>query len=222
MDFTALNIAGASPNMIIPVDPAGYKVDLYIQCRKLKDLDVFSKSDPQVRISLKDSPAAATWKKIGETEVIENNLNPDFKTTVQVMYLFEVNQQIRFEVVDSDGGKSAELIGNADTSVGTMVGSKDFTYTANIYKPGDKNVRGQITVRVVPIKQSTAEIIMKLGARNLPMNTTCFCISSINPYIVIDKTFKTGGKTNYVTVAKTEVSDSGTPSPSFKVQKFKA
>ena len=85
-----------------------------------------------------------------------------------------------------------------------------------------KNVRGSIIVRIVPIKQSNAEIILKLGARSLPMNTSCFCMNSINPYIVVDKTFRAGGKTNYITQQKSEISNSQTPNPSFLPMKFQA
>lgn len=62
------------------------KVDLHISCRKLKDLDVFSKSDPQVRVyELLNN----NWQLVGKTETIDNNLNPDFKTIVKVDYNFE-------------------------------------------------------------------------------------------------------------------------------------
>ena len=70
MDYDEFVKNTTNPNFLPVDDVAGYKVDLYIQCRKLKDLDTFSKSDPQVRVYMKDSPAAATWKKIGETEII--------------------------------------------------------------------------------------------------------------------------------------------------------
>ena len=49
------------------------RVELSITCSNLKDLDVFSKSDPCVFVYLKRS---GTWFKLGRTEVIDNNLNP--------------------------------------------------------------------------------------------------------------------------------------------------
>ena len=64
------------------------EVELVIACRKLKDLDVFSKSDPVVRVTTY-SDSTRAWIKVGQTERINNNLNPDFKTTVRIGYSFE-------------------------------------------------------------------------------------------------------------------------------------
>ena len=76
-------------------------------------------------------------------------------------------------------------------------------------------------MKVAPLKKSDDEVILKLSGSNLTMNTTCFCISSINPYIVIDKSFNAGGKLNYIPVQKTEISTSQSPNPTFKPLKFK-
>ena len=64
------------------------KVELFISCRKLKDLDVFSKSDPIVHMHSWNE-RNRNWVKTGETELINNNLNPDFKKSFQVNYSFE-------------------------------------------------------------------------------------------------------------------------------------
>jgi C2 domain len=64
------------------------QVQLYISCRKLKDLDVFSKSDPQVRI-YEFIPQLNNWRMIAKTETISNNLNPDFKASIVLGYAFE-------------------------------------------------------------------------------------------------------------------------------------
>ena len=49
---------------------------------------------------------------------------------------------VKIEVVDSDGGSSFELIGEVQTSLGSLVGAKDFTFTADLFKAGDKSKRG--------------------------------------------------------------------------------
>ena len=51
------------------------QVNLFISGRKLKDLDAFSKSDP---VCLVFEQINGSWRKIGKTEQIKNNLNPDF------------------------------------------------------------------------------------------------------------------------------------------------
>jgi Ca2+-dependent lipid-binding protein len=47
-------------------------------------------------------------------------LNPNFSKSIVVDYVFEVKQEIRFEVRDDDGS-SSELIGTAQTTLGTLV-----------------------------------------------------------------------------------------------------
>ena len=125
MDHAAINFNdGSNFNFMPTEEPCGQEVELYFQGRNLKDLDTFSKSDPQVRVSIKEGPTSSTWKKVGETEIIQNNLNPDWKNTIKIFYQFEINQIIRIEVVDSDGKASVDLIGLVETNVATMVGAK--------------------------------------------------------------------------------------------------
>jgi len=87
--------------------------------------------------------------------------------------------------------------------------------------PGKKEKRGRIIIKVVPLKSSDDEVVLKFGGRELLMQTSCFCMSSINPYIVIDKSYEASGHLNYVSIQKTEVSTSQTQDPSFKPIKFK-
>lgn len=73
-----------------------------------------SKSDPQVWVFIHDS-RTSQWngtptilsfelisKELGKTEMIKDNLNPKFATSVVVDYYFEEVQQLRFTVVDVD------------------------------------------------------------------------------------------------------------------------
>ena len=64
------------------------KIELFISCRNLKDMDMTSKSDPKVEVFYAtDSAGGRTqFQKIGETEQIKNNLNPDFANSIQVQY----------------------------------------------------------------------------------------------------------------------------------------
>lgn len=61
------------------------RIEMFLSCRNIKDSDVFSKSDPYVRVSFKrdftQKQFAILGKKIfilGRTETIQNNLNPNF------------------------------------------------------------------------------------------------------------------------------------------------
>lgn len=83
------------------MDNLKQRVVLYLSCRKLKDLDILSKSDPQVEVFLKDK-SSEHWSSIGKTEIIKNNLNPDFIKSLECDYYFEREQAIKFMVNDID------------------------------------------------------------------------------------------------------------------------
>jgi Copine/C2 domain len=195
---------------------------LYFSARNLKDTDWIGKSDPQVRLSIKNNPTASTWTAVGKTEEIKDNLNPDFKTTIEVFYQFEIQQTVRIEVVDMDGKDSFEQIGYVDVPLGTLASAKQNTWTGEIFKNGDRKSRGKVIVRFEALNKTDHEVHFKPTCQNLPMTTSCLCMSSIQPYIVIDKSFKAQGKDNFITIAKTEVSTNQSPSPVFKPMKFKA
>ena len=63
------------------------KVDLFISCQKLVNLDNFSKTDPYVKVFMKEEKG--TWNEIGETEKQQNDLDPEFKESIQVNYYFQ-------------------------------------------------------------------------------------------------------------------------------------
>ena len=127
------------------------QVQLYISCRKLKDLDTFSKSDPQCRIyEFKQNQ----WRQIAKTETIANNLNPDFKATIVVGYSFEQAQRIKFEVIDDDGSNSFDLIGDVETTLGNIMGAKQQTFQGDLKIPSDKRSRGRLIVRAEGLEKS--------------------------------------------------------------------
>ena len=97
------------------------KVSLYISGRNLKDLDVFSKSDP---ICIVHEKIKGKWIKHGSTERINDNLNPDFQTSITIPYFFEKKQELRLEMIDDDGKGTFDLIGNVETTMGTILGAK--------------------------------------------------------------------------------------------------
>ena len=103
------------------------KVELHISCRKLKNLDILTKSDPQVTI-FKESTARnhrKKWIEYDKTELILDNLNPDFSHYFTVPYEFEKHQKLRFEVLDVDIAGITEFIGYIECSMGQIMGSKN-------------------------------------------------------------------------------------------------
>ena len=72
---------------MIPDDPSFMtQVEFFIKGKNLKDMDTFSKSDPICRVYLMTQGVHTNYVKVGETEEIKDNLNPDFKTTIKIDY----------------------------------------------------------------------------------------------------------------------------------------
>ena len=59
-----------------------------------------SKSDPIVIVDMMDKSAIFT--RLGATEWIQNELNPEFKTELEMDYIFEKKQHLRITVLDVD------------------------------------------------------------------------------------------------------------------------
>ncbi|KAM3142693.1 hypothetical protein pb186bvf_005077 [Paramecium bursaria] len=104
----------------------GYQIELQIHCRGLKDADTFSRSDPQVVVYQKPfvNGVYKNWTMIGETEVIQNDLNPNFQKVFVLDFIFELKQPIRFEIRDIDGDSFDDL-GFCETTIGNMFGAKN-------------------------------------------------------------------------------------------------
>ena len=97
------------------------KVQISISCRNLVDLDIVTVSDPEVHVYMKNSKDAKYFL-IGKTEMIDNNLNPDFTTTFNLDFFFEKQQYLKFEVYDVDQ-KGLEHIGDCETTISKIMGS---------------------------------------------------------------------------------------------------
>ena len=97
------------------------RLNLYISARKLIDLDLMTKSDPCAAIFEKKQNG---WVKIGKTEKIKNNLNPDFETAIEVDYYFERLQPLKISIIDDDHDGDFQEIGTVETNMGSLMGAR--------------------------------------------------------------------------------------------------
>ena len=73
------------------------EVELFVEGQDLVDLDFFSVSDPMCTLHAREcNKQLATWERIGETEVINNNLNPKWITNFSVRFIFNRNKELWF------------------------------------------------------------------------------------------------------------------------------
>ncbi|XP_016343356.1 copine-8-like [Sinocyclocheilus anshuiensis] len=102
------------------------KIEITVSCRKLLDMDTFSKSDP-ICVLYIQGIGNKEWREFGRTEVIDNTLNPDFVRKFILDYFFEERQNLKFDLYDVDSKSSNlskhDFLGQAFCTLGEVVGS---------------------------------------------------------------------------------------------------
>ena len=114
-------------------------IEMNISGRDLVKLDIGSPSDPMVIMMTRQK---GKWEEVDRTEVIDNNPNPQFIKTFKALYIFELHQDLRFEVYDADSDslklKKHDFIGYAETDVQTLASNMDLEVVFNLKH--DKNI----------------------------------------------------------------------------------
>ena len=102
-------------------------------------MDTFSKSDPFVIIYKEDGNR---WTIIGKTELIKDNLNPEFVKKILVDFHFEQREKFKAEVYDSDDGTNQhtnlsahDFIGTYEFSLHEVVTVRDQIMTKDLVNP---------------------------------------------------------------------------------------
>jgi hypothetical protein len=195
-----MTFAAPSP----PVGAAIGTFELRFQCRKLANLDVFSKTDAYVQV-LQKEPDTGRMLQLGRTEVVQDSLNPDFITCVRVPYLFEVVQTLVFRVLDHDGATS-ELVGDASCTLTDIVLSPTRQFAAPLIVPPDMRLgrigaapRGTIIVTGDDISGPRSELSMQFAASKVDKKDL---LGKSDPFLVI---YRVLDNLQLVPACKTEV-----------------
>jgi len=110
-------------------------------------------------------------QKIGQTEMIQDSLNPEFVTEISAKYMFEEQQSMLVEVYDIDDANQInnlskqEIVGSVQFMLGTLCSSKN----QELVLPIDSSVRknsGKITIMAEEKKENlnTKTAKMQIGA----------------------------------------------------------
>lgn len=110
------------------------QVQLKISARNISDLDTLTKSDPQCTVY---EQRDEQWVQVGETEEINNTLNPDFARSITVRYYFEKIQKFKFEMKDVDKNDRFDMIGCVEVTMGNLMGAPKQTYSTNLSHNGN-------------------------------------------------------------------------------------
>jgi hypothetical protein len=183
----------AGPNSNVPSS----KLELSIECKNLRNRDVGSKSDPICVCSLAD-PTSKTFKEIGRTEQVENDLNPVFATKTNITYFFEQKQTLKFDVYDVDS-PSADLnrqdaLGSLTISLPEIVQGK-----ASRGLPLEGGKKGQIIIKANDLVESRESYVIRFSGRHLDNKDF---LGKSDGYLVIHKQ---AGDGSFTPVAKTSV-----------------
>ena len=165
-------------NLANPAD----KVQLFLSCRNLVNLDILSLSDPIIHVYMKPNRTAA-YSLLGKTEMILNNLNPDFTKSFIIDYFFEKEQWLKFEVYDVDN-TCLEHIGTAETTLARIMTASSQTWLSDLTLQNSKSSRGKLIVRADSVSQSNDEVCFKLSAV-ITQAMGGWCCGADNPYVVI-------------------------------------
>eukprot|EP00802_Teleaulax_amphioxeia_P022410 Tamp_22853.p1 GENE.Tamp_22853~~Tamp_22853.p1 ORF type:complete len:210 (+),score=67.00 Tamp_22853:58-687(+) len=148
------------------------RVQLAISCKGLANKDTFSKSDPCCIVQLK--APNGLWTEVSRTEVVQNDLNPQFKKKVEMDYTFETKQELKFILYDWDG-KSQNLddhdfLGTHETTMGTIVGGRGSTLQVPLTgtKGPDAKRYGVLKVLAEEIGGGDDDVTIQLSGAKLP------------------------------------------------------
>ncbi|OUM60202.1 hypothetical protein PIROE2DRAFT_21121 [Piromyces sp. E2] len=196
-DYSKLKSPGRDLNAIS-------KVELKFSCKNLPSLDTCSKSDPRIFVyfqerKFENKQVATEWLKIGSTETIMDNANPEFAKSFVFDYYFECIQNLRIIIMDMDekcvNMEDNDYIGYVDLSIGDMITSakenvckykinSDVPTGMNFKKNNHNTKDSELIVYVEILKDNNSYALMDIRGKDLDKKDV---IGKSDPYFIISK-----------------------------------
>jgi hypothetical protein len=182
-------------------------VELSISGKNLRDMDVFSKSDPMCVVYTQPF-GSNSWQEVLRTECIQNNLNPKFTRKVQISYCFEQQQNLKFEMYDIDNPSNNlsdhDFIGRATCTLGQIVtagggGSGGHGITLTLSNPDFNGNCGQIIIAAEELSMCKDELELQFMAKKLDRKDW---FGSSDPFLQISRSNERPG--DFTVVHRTE------------------
>lgn len=165
-------------------------VNLHVSANNLKDMDIITVSDP---ICVMYTWDGGKWKEFARTEVIWNNLNPEWVTFFTVMFVFEVRQPLMFRVYDVDNEKAnltkQDFIGEASIELSQII-SGNPTTKLELHVPNKKEVRGILSITPEQVENCASLVEGSIQGINLKKPGM---FSGNDPFFIVSKSSE-GGK----------------------------
>lgn len=172
-------------------------VEIAVSCRGLIDMDVFSKSDPMCVVYMKQF-ASEQWREFGRTEVIWDNLNPEFVKKFVVDYFFEELQKLKFEIYDVDCASpdlsKHDFLGSVECTLGEVVSSVRLERRLK----GPRTNCGTIVLSAEELSDCKDEVTLQFCASKLDKKDF---FGKSDPFLVFSRSNENG---SFTVVHKTE------------------
>ncbi|CAG5116628.1 unnamed protein product [Candidula unifasciata] len=178
--------------------PSSSALDLYFECKNLKDKDILSKSDPCVVLHM--SNRAGRLEEVGRTEILTNTLNPTFARPIRVRYNFGDVQRVVIKVYDVDKiselPKEEDLLGQMECTLGQIVANRP--YVKPLLAKNNKE-SGSISIRAIEADEESDTVRLSFWAKNLDKKDV---LSQSDPFLEI---YKQVPGSNWQLIHRTEV-----------------
>ena len=150
------------------------RLELIFQARNLRNKDYFSKSDPFLVCSVKGSNG--NYSEILRTEIIANNLNPNWVNSAYLNYNFNEIQELSLVVYDVEGSfKSNDssklklgnqnLVGTLTVQVAQLINAK--TWSGSLVSKSGK-FAGTIKVLCDEVKNTNMNLRLAITVKGVP------------------------------------------------------
>lgn len=159
--------------------------------------DTFSKSDSQCIVYMRTS-TREEYEEIGRTEVLNDDLNPDFSTKVILEYNFEVVQYLKFEFWDEDLNDN-DFLGRVETTLAEIIANKNRQFIRQITGIENKNC-GDLIIVVEELSTCKQNLAFKFSTRDICTRSFFFFKPSI-----FFKMFKSNEDNSFTIMYKSKV-----------------
>ena len=162
-------------------------MQLFVEGKNLVDLDFFTVSDPICTLKIRDTNVIdVDHKLVGETEVIDNNLNPLWIEHFTVLYSFKRDTELYFQVYNYNTPTDRDLIGEVKLRLSEIMTTGGLSVTKTLMLPDKPDKpRGVLKIRGDKIKTTEDRVKFQLCA-NL-RSKKWLCIGANNPYLLVER-----------------------------------
>ena len=162
-------------------------MQLFVEGKNLVDLDFFTVSDPICTLKTRDANVIdVDYKFSGETEVIDNNLNPLWIEHFTVLYSFKRDTELYFQVWNYNTATDRDLIGEIKLKLSEIMTTSGLSVTKTLMLPSkpDKS-RGGLKIRGDKLKTTEDRVKFQLCSNLRSKKFMCF--GANNPYLLIER-----------------------------------